>query len=354
MPQSPAPATVKFIAGPYIDKPYLFVGRQDEIASIINNMIGTPTSMNVYGERRIGKSSLLYHIMQTWQDRVLPDQRHAFVVSYLSMNHAQPQTTSAFFQSLAQALAERPTVQARPELATPLTTVVDDITFSNALTTWKNHQILPVICIDDFEKLLEYPDVFTKNFYDFLRALLDAKKMMVILATKESVPTLRKTYGLTSAFFNLGALTLLEELLEEEADQLVNIPASTIPNHPPLLSVEEQRLAKQWGGRHPYLLQLAGKWLCQARQQHHDSTWAKQHFDLEADHIPVKWRWLKQIVRRLDWVLWIPREIGKFAIRLGSAYDELGATLVGMGIIIVIALIVVGVVQPSFLQQFLP
>lgn len=70
MPVSSLPAC-PFIAGSMITNPRLFVGRKDELHSITTLMTGAqPTSINLIGQRRIGKSSLLYHFFQTWEQRV--------------------------------------------------------------------------------------------------------------------------------------------------------------------------------------------------------------------------------------------------------------------------------------------
>ncbi|MCP4347321.1 MAG: ATP-binding protein [Desulfobacterales bacterium] len=50
-----------FIIGPPITDPRFFVGRKQELQAVINCMDGVqPTSVNIVGETRIGKTSLLY------------------------------------------------------------------------------------------------------------------------------------------------------------------------------------------------------------------------------------------------------------------------------------------------------
>ncbi len=49
-----------FVAAGMIEDPKLFVGRKDELQAIASQMSGVqPTSINLIGEKRIGKSSLL-------------------------------------------------------------------------------------------------------------------------------------------------------------------------------------------------------------------------------------------------------------------------------------------------------
>ena len=60
-----------FMAGPKITDPRLFVGRNEELHTIASRLTGEqPVSVNIVGRRRIGKSSLLYHFFQTYEQRV--------------------------------------------------------------------------------------------------------------------------------------------------------------------------------------------------------------------------------------------------------------------------------------------
>ena len=57
-----------FYAGSMITDPQFFVGRREELDFITSRLMAAqPTSINVVGERRIGKSSLLYHFFQTYE-----------------------------------------------------------------------------------------------------------------------------------------------------------------------------------------------------------------------------------------------------------------------------------------------
>ncbi|MEL6163932.1 MAG: ATP-binding protein [Cyanobacteria bacterium J06628_3] len=60
-----------FIAGPTLQNPEKFVGREEELRGIIGRMGGSqPTSLNIVGEHQIGKSSLLYYFFLTWEQLV--------------------------------------------------------------------------------------------------------------------------------------------------------------------------------------------------------------------------------------------------------------------------------------------
>jgi hypothetical protein len=51
----------------------------------------------------------------------------------------------------------------------------------------------------------------------------------------------------------------------------------------------------QWGGRHPYLLQLAASLLYEAQQSGRDVSWAKAEFAKEARRVPQSiWKYFER------------------------------------------------------------
>ncbi|WP_414584951.1 hypothetical protein [Scytonema sp. PCC 10023] len=92
-----------FVAAGMIEDSTLFVGRKDELRAIASRMSGVqPTSINVVGDKRIGKSSLLYHFFLTWQQRVNDPSR--YVVIYLSLQDGKCQTEISFYKAVAEEL----------------------------------------------------------------------------------------------------------------------------------------------------------------------------------------------------------------------------------------------------------
>jgi len=109
-----------FVAGAKITDPRLFVGRREELQVLRDRMTGAqPTSLNLYGEWRMGKSSLLYHFFQTWPQRGVSDPS-LYVVVYLSLQDARTGTEEDFYRAVAAGLTERPGVQANAAALTSL------------------------------------------------------------------------------------------------------------------------------------------------------------------------------------------------------------------------------------------
>ena len=274
-----ATALSPFVAGPMITRPELFVGRKEELRTLTGWMSGAqPVSVNVVGERRIGKSSLLYHFFQTWEQRVSSPSR--FVVVYLDLQAKTPPGEAALYQALGSALTQQPAIQQIGPLRTALSPLPGTHKeFSTLLDAFSVRDLLPVFCLDEFEVLLKLKsdEQFTDSFFDQLRGCMNAGQLMFILSSRKPLDVYAGKQNLTSAFFNLGQVLKLEEFTDEEADELVALPMPGRENFP-ALSTKDQKLARQWGGRHPCLLQLAAISLVEARQFRKKTAWAKRHF----------------------------------------------------------------------------
>ncbi|NJM73930.1 MAG: ATP-binding protein [Scytonema sp. RU_4_4] len=347
-----------FVAGGMLDNPQLFVGRKEELHAIASRMSGAqPTSVNVVGEKRIGKSSLLYHFFQTWEQRVQDPSR--YVVIYLSLQSVQCQREEDFYLAVAQELLSRPAVRAIPSLTTALQLKsFDGLAFSAAIALFKNQnqnqKLLPVLCLDDFKTLFQNKSEFDDGFYDNLRSLMDSSSLMLVVASQKELDFYARRHQLTSTFFNLGHVLKLRELSEEEVTELVRLPSSTVPYAQPALSMDEQKLTRQLGGRHPFLLQLAGMLVCQARQQGKDENWVKTRFKEQSRRLPRAGLGSRRWWRSLRWLVWnFPIRIGSVVKSIGVSMDNITAWIIGVVVVFAFILVVFGLVTHSEAWQWI-
>lgn len=345
-----------FVAGPKIIDLRLFVGRTEELRKITNHINDTqPVSVNVTGERRIGKSSLLYALTQLW-DQYLPPQtrQREPVVVYLDLQEIDPTDVQRYYRAILDALRERSVWQRFPGLQRALRQCAPNHDeFRNLLEQCKAKSLLPVICLDEFEVLFRYPQVFNDAFFDTQRSYMNASTLMFVIASRQPLDHYRRKQRLTSAFFNLGHVLRLGELKEEEAADLARLPASTVPGAPAALSTEEQRLVRKWGGRHPYLLQLAGYYLCQARQQGRDVAWAHEQFMAEKNRLPRRVTPGRVLAAALR-VLWdLPLSLGRLARGLQKNSEDLKDRLTGIAMILLFLLTLLGVLNRDLLQAWI-
>jgi hypothetical protein len=158
--------------------------------------------------------------------------------------------------------------------------------FGAAMGQYKRLGVLPVLCLDEFGPLFRHPEEFNNGFFDNLRSLMESGVLMLVVASHRRLDFYQRRHKLTSAFFKLWQVLPLNELTEEEAKVLVGLPASAIAGTTGALSSQEQQLVRQWGGRHPYLLQVAATLLYEAHQLGQDVSWAKAEFQKEARRVP--------------------------------------------------------------------
>jgi len=160
---SGSPPSCPLVAGYKIEESWRFVDRREELHAIASRMSGVqPTSVNVVGDKRIGKSSLLYHFSPTWEQRVPEPSRYAVI--YLSLQDADCHSEEGFYQAVAEALLSRVSrlkLGLRNLLKAKL---LHRQAFSDAIKQWKQQGVLPVLCLDDFESLLKRTEVFDNGF----------------------------------------------------------------------------------------------------------------------------------------------------------------------------------------------
>ena len=341
-----------------ITDPRYFVGRREELDFLTSHISAVqPTSINVVGKHRIGKSSLLYHFCQTYEQRLQApgtNPQQQYVAIYLSLQGASCHTQSDFYQAVAREFLKRPSVQTNPSLTDPLSrSCFDNKSFAEAMFAWKDAQVLPILCLDKMEALFDYPQEFNNGFFDNLRSLLDGNALMVIIASYKNLDIYSSQHRLTSSFFNVGHVLPLGGITEMEAMDLVRLPQTTDPRLQPALSPEKQQIAIQWGGRHPYLLQLAGLWLWEAKKGDRDLKWAKQQFDQQAKRVPG-WRLDgRRIWRGFRWVIWdLPKSLFGVTKIIGVGVNEVIGIGIGLIVIVVFILALLGqITWQDFSQQ---
>ena len=340
-----------FVAGPMITCTELFVGRKEALHTMTNAMVGAqPTSLNIVGERRVGKSSLLYHFYLTWQQHVC-DRDH-YVVIFLSLQDARCQNRASFYQCIVQTLVQHPHVQRKKSLSATLQGIstIDHASFAQVLEVFKQHRILPVLCLDEFEVLFKYHSEFDDQFYDHLRSLVDRNVLMLIVTSHKSLDYYREGDSVTSTFFNNGQTYHLDVFTDAEADELLLLPASTVAGVQPALRVDEQVLARQWAGQHPYLLQLAAHSLCLARLEGKALDKARERFTIEQRRLfepamPAPVTVLPTVAR---WLLWsLPIRIGRLSRYAGNHFEDVKAWVMGIVVVVVLALLLLGLVKVS-------
>ncbi len=319
-----------FVAGPRVEDPKRFVGRVRELKQLAVWMSeAQPISVSIVGPARIGKSSLLYQFSQVWDTLVQNPQSYAVV--YLPLAELPCQTEAQFFRAIAEALLAKPQVSRNRALSEPLKSFMDRGSFSAAMAQWRGRGILPVLCLDNVEILIQNRETFDNGFFDALESLIQRHSIMVVMTTQSGLKSLQKQSKLQSPFFESKPVLTLGELGEADAQALIS------QGSPPILSITEQASALQWAKRHPYHLQLAGLCIWEARQDNLNVEDARRLFrqQTQGSHRGSldSRRWWSPF-RTLVWGL--PLWFGQYSTILGVKPGSFGNWVAGILLIIAI------------------
>jgi hypothetical protein len=365
-PQSGPP----FVLGRPLRPTERIFGR-DEALKFIGRQLANFGNVNVVGERRMGKSSVLNHLIGH-QSEYIPARPDQPPVVLARVDLQGLSTAAQFFgHALRELLAHLPdsrsaeasqfAEQRRQLEQKPEITYEQFEAMLRRLRDKGRICILPVIVVDEFEQLLEesaaqgfpYPE-----FFDRLSALKTADLLAMVIASrcelKEYFNDPGRPKGWTSKFPRYFPPCTLERLSDTDAEALLLQKS----DHP--LTLQEARLARQWAAGHPCHLQAAGAAWYEAKASGHPARWASNRFETLKGSTciegatnnarrPGTRRGPRRLITRLLWT--IPFSIGRLAQRLGVKIDDVAAWIIGAVVIIVCVFALMNIVQGTEVWQ---
>lgn len=179
---------------------------------------------------------------------------------------------------------------------------------------------------------------------------MDNNTLMLVIATNKELDFYRKKHGLTSSFFNLGHILRLQEFNDEEIKYLLCLPASTMSGYSPALGIRDQELVRELGGNHPFLLQIAGSLVCEARQHQHNESWVRKKFDKEYNRLPSSSIVAQKLKHPLCSIKNTFSAIGAFGLWLAEFWGNSKNVVLG---VVAVTLITYCLRNPSKVQGFL-
>lgn len=238
-----------FFYGGRITSPANFIGRTKELQTIFSALeianSGQLQHVQVVGPRRIGKSSLLYHITQVYKQRLTQPEKYRFV--YVDLDDARCHTLAGLLNYILSGLniSSKPTTLAK---------------FQEAVVELNRNQgIYPVICLDEFEHLTKRKDQFPNEVFEVWRSLASGSELAFITSSQTSLGQLIQQGNLTSTFHNIFTYLELGNFTEAEARTLLARNTDS-----PFVEDEVNRLFKL-AGYQPAHLQIAGQLLHEAK-----------------------------------------------------------------------------------------
>ncbi|MGZ8243820.1 AAA family ATPase [Methylomagnum sp.] len=345
MSLSPSP----FVPGHPLRADQPIFGRDDAF-SFVHGQVARFGSVNLVGERRMGKTSLLHHLLGNPQHRPPPGTPPLVLVAVDLQGHI---TDAAGFYgaALRGILRELPADPRFADVPARLAGLEADAhcdfaEFERWLRRLKDAGLVrPVVLVDEFERLLEpqYRAGFPiPGFFEGLRSLLTADVLALVVASRLPLAEHfeRHPEAMTSTFPSYLPPFMLRELDDAAAERLL-MQGMVFD-----LGLTEIQQARRWAGGHPCRLQCAGEAWVEAKRGSKDSAWAKARFEELAmvcrarpSRVPARValrRLGRGLVRLPVWLcVDLPLRIGGAIQKLGEKMDQVSAWLMGFGAVVV-------------------
>ena len=235
-----------------ITDPNCFFGRAAETQKIFNALAGPkPQCVSIIGERRIGRSSLLQHILRSYPQHLLQPDRYRF--AYLDLARDTCGCPEQFYAEAAQAFGGNVTNKLSPQQ-------FDDwLDNQNPQRAWWY-----IILLDEFNALQRRREQFDDDFYDGLRSRANAGEITFVLASHIPLHEVALENNFSSTFFGIFTPVDLNEFSHSEARESILRPVTTP------LRLEDFNAIRQWvrdndsGTYHPLKLNIAADLVWQA------------------------------------------------------------------------------------------
>jgi hypothetical protein len=243
-----------FIVGPAIRDPARFYGRQAELRAIAGRVGAVSAqSISIVGERRIGKSSLLWQVKN--QAETLFRTGHRYEVLFLDLSGAAGRSNRMLMRTLRRELNR---------VGLPVWEKRDDgdlavLSYALEELDATAQDVRLVLCLDEFEYVNDRPAEFD-GLLEELRAEAQLGRLALVTASCTPLADLCAQGRIeVSPFFNIFTQVELGPLDEDSWRALVRAGLGEV-------SDADWRFIEECAGRHPFLTQMAAALLWEVKQ----------------------------------------------------------------------------------------
>src|ERR1051325_1389200 len=231
-----------------IKEPEQFFGRSREVAKIFSRIgASRPQSISVVGDRRIGKSSLLYFINHAGVRARFLDRPEAYTFVLIDLQQKRKLTLKEFFVELFLCIAK----ETRDESVKALDPNFDSL--RGLLEAFRNQGRKLIVLFDEFD-VITTNRAFDLEFYSFLRSIANNYDVAYVTSSARDLQELCYTQLIAdSPFFNIFTNVFLRAFTRKEATDLITKPSAEAG-----LPLEGYaRRIMELAGYFPYFLQIA-------------------------------------------------------------------------------------------------
>jgi hypothetical protein len=249
-----------FIFGSPVRDRQHFFGRE-EILQRLTTRLRSMQDSSIIGERRIGKTSLLYHLHETdvAQQYGLDPSQYLFV--YFSFEGAGQLTPSRFWQRLLRSLSEK---IASAELRARVDQLrgqeeIDPFDVEDLFLEISDQGLRVVFLLDEFETVTQATSL-DADFFSHLRSLATGRYIGLIFVTssRQKLSELSHAGIVGSPFFNIFETFFLKPFRAETAEATLE---AALAGTGVAFDQQEQAYLIMLSGRHPFFLQMAASYL---------------------------------------------------------------------------------------------
>lgn len=244
---------MKIARNPYLNRSMIrtagaFYGRRREIARLTSRLAAdTPQSVALVGDRRVGKSSLLFHVSRPEIAAQYLEAPDRVIFLFLDFQEELRPTITAFIEAVLEHL--------QPHLpagwSVPASPDYDGL--QRVVQELDRQGYRLILLLDEFDRVTRNSR-FDADFFAFLRSLAGHHNVGYVTSTTRDLQQLCHTEEISdSPFFNIFTTLPLGPLQPEEALALIREPSARTPF--PL--EPHQGLILELGGHLPIFLQIA-------------------------------------------------------------------------------------------------
>lgn len=283
-----------FTFGNPIKDPARFYGRETDIRQITNRLLSSAhESTSIIGERRIGKTSLLYYLSNPEVGARIGLTPGKFCLVYVDFQGLTDITPTRFWQRVLKKVSRSICDESMKPAIEKLTgqESFDLFDLEDLFETTQDKGITVVLMLDEFEYVTQNPN-FKSDFFGGLRALAIHHGVALVPATRRELVDLCHSDEIKgSPFFNIFANVVLRPFSRPEVDALLD--GYTTDNEFSL-TPQEKDFIWQLGGGYPIFVQMAGHYLLEGRAQGLSgdalTNFTVNSFDQQADaHYTYLW-----------------------------------------------------------------
>ena len=238
---------------PYLNRvaikdPSQFFGRTREVSKIFSRLgASRPQSLSIVGDRRIGKSSLLYYISNKEIRSKFLDRPESYIFAFIDLQQRRNLTLNEFFNELITLIGReiQDNGPARPGSGFDLV--------RSLLERFRAEGKKLIVLFDEFDAI-STNQAFDLEFYSFLRSLANNYDVAYVTSSARDLHDLCRSQLIAdSPFFNIFTNVFLRPFSRLQAMDLITKPSAAAG-----LTLEGYaRRIMELGGYFPYFLQIA-------------------------------------------------------------------------------------------------